>query len=91
MRDESDNPTTQMSGQDDTFHYTLTWRIWTFCPQPRFRGRDLHALVITMLVIIRTKHGLTYYLIMTMITASYSCDINSPGDIIMSQAVEISC
>ena len=31
-----------------TKSYTLTWRIWTFCPQlpqPRFRARDLHALL----------------------------------------------
>ena len=29
--------------------YTLTWRIWTSCPQlpqPRFRARDLHALLL---------------------------------------------
>ena len=27
----------------------LTWRIWTSCPQlpqPRFRARDLHALLV---------------------------------------------
>ena len=23
----------------------LTWRIWTYRPQPRFRPRDLHALL----------------------------------------------
>ena len=29
--------------------YMLTWRIWISCPQlpqPRFRARDLHALLL---------------------------------------------
>ena len=33
----------------------LTWKIWTSCPQPRFRMQDLHTLLAFIMVYNKTS------------------------------------